>query len=531
MRFPARIPVLLAALSLTCSPAFSQGTKPVPKTVKPPVKAAPSAKKPAEPAPVPPPPTDIRYKTKYTTGDQITESATFITDQRERYELGDIILIKQRDQKRNVEISRSANSYVIVADDAPAATPEAPRPPGVVMVTMSIVDLGDRKDIFGKTARHVRTLVERQPQPGACDQSKLRTDTDAWYIDVPKVIAGASDPAKPVNASGCADEIKTTDSGDAALLGFAVSYHTSLTDLADKDAKPVESSMEVTEFEVVTLDRSLFDVPPGLTEAADPKAFNRSISDANEAKLARAPAESIAPKKPGTVRVGVPEFANKTSQTADTRALRQRIIAELEEQQVEAIPMAFAAQTELDARARELGVDYLLIAEITDLKSSKPGGLTKVMKKTAGEGARDITEAKLNVQLVPAGGGKPRLVKNASGKDGGVGLKTGLKLAKFAGSIYLKFYMGGMMAGQMSAFSSMQMMNMGGLSGTGSIMPYRGGGTADRTAGAATYVMQQVMAGAATQEGASFDAALEDAIQDAGKDVVDSIKKAATLKK
>ena len=160
-------------------------------------------------------------------------------------------------------------------------------------------------------------------------------------------------------------------------------------------------------------------------------------------------------KKPGTLRVGVPEVANKTTQTVDTRALRSRIIAELEEQKIEAIPMAAAPQAELDARAKELGVDYLLVAEVTELKTSKPGGLTRVMKATASEEARDITEAKLSVQLVPPGG-KPRLSKNASGKDGGVGLKTTLKVAKFAGSVYLRFYMGGMMGGQMSAFNSMQ---------------------------------------------------------------------------
>jgi hypothetical protein len=66
------------------------------------------------------------------------------------------------------------------------------------------------------------------------------------------------------------------------------------------------------------------------------------------------------------------------------------------------------------------------------------------MNVTAGESAtKDITEAKVNVQLLPPGG-KPRLSKNTSGKDGGVGFKTGLGVAKFAGSIYLKMYMGGM---------------------------------------------------------------------------------------
>lgn len=532
-----RLPILIATLALVCSPAFAQGTKPAPKTAKPPAKAAPATKKPPAPAavPAPPPaPTDVRYKTRHTTGEEVTESVTFITDQRERYELTDIVLIRQRDQKRNIQISRAANSYVTVAEEAPAAAAAAPpRPPGVVNVSVSIVDLGERKDAFGHTARRIRTVMQRDPQPGACDMSKVLTQTDGWYIETPKVLAASPQAAAAAVPSGCTDEIKIIESGDSKLIGFPIGYTASLTDLTDKDAKAVESSMEVTEFEVLKLDAALFDIPAGLTAAADPRAFTRTISDANETRLASGAAASVAPaKQPGALRVGVPEVANKTTQETDTRALRTRMISELQEQKIEAVPMAAGTPAELDARARELGVDYLLLSEITELKVSKPGGFTKVLKATAKEDARDITEAKLNVQLVPLGG-RPRLSKSASGKDGGVGLKTGLKVAKFAGKVYLKFYMGGMMAGQLSAFSSLQMMNMGGMGSMGSMMPMGAGGNMDRTAGAANYVMQQVMSGASagSQSGPSFDAALENAIEDAGKDVAESIKRSTPVRK
>ena len=147
--------------------------------------------------------------------------------------------------------------------------------------------------------------------------------------------------------------------------------------------------MDVTEFEVLKLDAALFEIPPGMTEAAESAAAGEG-DQRRERSEARASGDRpgvTREKKPGTLRVGVPEVANKTAQTVDTRALRTRIIAELEEQKIDAIPMAAAPQAELDARARELGVDYLLVAEITDLKASKPGGLTKMMKNTASEEA------------------------------------------------------------------------------------------------------------------------------------------------
>ena len=58
---------------------------------------------------------------------------------------------------------------------------------------------------------------------------------------------------------------------------------------------------------------------------------------------------------------------------------------------------------------------------------------------------------------------------------------------------------------------------------------------ADRTAGAASYMMQQAMMGAAAAGsqggGPSFDSVLEDAAQDAGNTVVETLKKPLPAKK
>ena len=248
----------------------------------------------------------------------------------------------------------------------------------------------------------------------------------------------------PAQGGGCQDEIKTTETGEARLIGFPISYKTTYSEPDNKESKPAVISMDVTEFEVLRLDAALFDIPAGMTQATDAQQLAKAISDANEARLAQGELGVAArDKKPGTVRVGVPEVTNKSTQTVDTRALRSRLVAELEEQKIDVIPMAAAPPAALNALANERAVDYLLIAEVTDLKVSKPGGLARIMKNTAGEGSGNITEAKLNVQLVPPGG-KARLTKTTSGKDGGVGFKTGLGLAKLGGSLYLKMYMGGM---------------------------------------------------------------------------------------
>jgi hypothetical protein len=569
-----RTVTLIAAFAIVCSSAsgLAQGTKPPPpQTKKPPVKvAAPETKKPpvkvAAPVPKkadavlpvvakPPPPaapTDVHFKTKYTTGDQVSESSTYIQGNRERYEMGDMILLKQRDQKRTVQISTASNTYLVSPERTPAAASPAgdpggaPQTSGVVMMSTSIVDTGERKDAFGKQARHVKTMVDRQPQPGACDQSKLRIETDAWYIDLPRVMATAPEIETSTSAApGCADEIRATQNGDPAVLGFPISYRTTFIDADDKDGKPMVVSMEVTEFQVAGLDAAMFDIPQGMTAAMNPQELSQAVSNANEVKLASGAGPVLSTtRKPGALRVGVPEVANKTTQALDTRALRSRLIQELEKQNVEAIPRAASSPEALQTRATELGVDYLLMAEVTEVKASKPGGLTRMMKNVSGEGAnKDVTEAKMSVQLV-APGAKPRLSTTTSGKDGGMGLKTGLGVAKFAGSMYLKMATGGMYGSPMGAFNTMRVMNMGGMGMLGNpalmnmqsgIGAMRTGMGADRAAGAASYVMQQAMMGAAAaagaQGGTSFDAALDEAIQDAGKKVLETLKKPLPVKK
>jgi hypothetical protein len=295
--------------------------------------------------------------------------------------------------------------------------------------------------------------------------------------------------------------------------------------------------MEVTEFEVTNLDAALFEIPEGMTAAANGRALMKAVSDANEAQLAaRAPISGAPPaKKTGVTRVGVPELANKTTQSVDTRALRTQLIAELAEQKMEGVPLAAAPQDELNAYAKDLGCDYLLVAHITELKASKPGRLGRLIKSTAGEATnKDVTEAKLTLQLVPVGGTKPRFSTNTSGNDGGIGFKTGLRLARAAAMLYLRY------ASPLGALNAMSMMNMGGMGGflnNPMLAQLQGGSGAglaiggrgiDRTAGAAMFMMEQAMAGAAgdgTQEGPSFDASLAEALQDGAKKVGENLKR------
>lgn len=529
---------------------------------KPPA-AAPAAK-PAEPVhPAPLPQADVRFKTTYTTGGLKTETVTYIKGQRERFEFQDTVLLKQHDQKRTIQVMRAANTYLVTPDGLPAApigaAPAAPpKPPGVVIVATTIVDTGERKNSFGQQARHVKTMIDKQPAQGACDTTKQRIETDGWYIDSPPALASRVQfEQAPAGApGGCTDQIQATANGDPKALGFPIAYTTTV--IGD-DGKPVVALMEVSEFELTTLDPALFEIPQGLDASMNVRELSKALSDANEVKLVAADAAPVAaptPRTPGVVRIGVPEFTNKTPQAVDTRTLRQRLIRDLIEAQFEAVPMAAAAPADLQKRAADLGYDYVLLAEVTELKASKPGRLSGLMRAASGvAGARggvaggaggvaeaasapqEVTESSVAVRLVQSDG-KERLSTTTKGKDGsGFTLQTGLGLARFAGTMYLSMFGSPMMMARLNTFGA---ANLGGMLGNPMLYQTRAGGLGgfgpgagiDSTARAGSYLMQQAMTMnnlggfvGTPGQGPSYDESLGEAVQNAAKAVQKALQK------
>jgi hypothetical protein len=490
---------------------------------------------------------DLRMKTAYTTAGQKTESVTFKKGQRERFEFGDVIVIKQYDLKRTLQVMTGANSYMVVPDGGmpgvptPAAAPgAAPQTPGVVLVTTTITDTGERKAMFGLQARHVKTVIDKAPSGPGCDPSKQHIETDGWYVDLPAA-QSAQDATPP---PGCVDQVKATLNGDPKALGFPIGYSTTIV---GEDGKPNVVAMEITELEVTTLDAALFEPPAGMMELGNLQSLTKAVSDANETKLAASLSTSAPVEKtPGVALVGVPEIVNKTAQQVDTRALRERLVAELTELKLNAVPLA-GGQTDLAQQAGAHGYDYILTAEITDLKVSKPGGgiggvLKGAASKVAGTGAStaDPAEAAIAIKLVQPDG-KNRYSTNAKGKTGG-GAFDVKNVAKSLGSNYVNLMTGRFM---MNALNKSMAKNLGGMGmmsdpnllnmqvqgmNVGPTGGLRGLGL-DPTARAASFLMQQsavattLTSSALGPQAPSLEEALGDALKSAAKSVSDNLKK------
>ena len=289
-------------------------------------------------------------------------------------------------------------------------------------------------------------------------------------------------------------------------------------------------------------------VPAGMTAMGDLQALTKSVSDSNETKLAETLSATAPPvqKTPGMALVGVPEIVNKTAQQVDTRALRDRLVTELAELKLNAAPLA-AGQADLAQQAGAHGYDYVLTAEITDLKVSKPGGgiggiLKGAATKVAGVGTptSDPAEATIAIKLVQPDG-KNRYSTNAKGKTGG-GAFDVKNVAKGLASNYVNLMTGRFM---MNALNKTMAKNLGGMGmlndpsllnmqvqgmNVGPTGGLRGLGL-DPTARAASFLMQQsavattLTSSALGPQAPSLEEALGDALKSAAKSVSDNLKK------
>jgi hypothetical protein len=233
----------------------------------------------------------------------------------------------------------------------------------------------------------------------------------------------------------------------------------------------------------------------------------------------------------------------------DTRALRAQLVDKLTDAKFEVTALAAAPQADLQKRAAERQLDYLLLGEVTELKVSKGGGLGGVLKAASAMAApsagakKDPTEASVAVKLV-APDGKQRLSTTSKGKDGGgFSAQTGLGIARLAGGMAMGMMMGPQMMSRMYRFSALTGGNMGGMGGLGSPDLFRmqsmglgmglGAGRGiglDQTAGAASFLTQQAMAmssaaSAGVPGGPSFAESLDEALDNVSKAVSKAMEK------
>jgi hypothetical protein len=411
---------------------------------------------------------DRKIRQKIIMQGQTMESTVMIKGSRQRTETmmgGDagkymprVATVMQCDLKRNLLINDTRKLYFFdpFADttdvsDTTAAVNRPSNPSekgGVVTMTSIITDTGERKEMFGLQARHIKTVMTSEPSPDACQKDKMRIETDGWYVDLPDFTCPMNNPSvqsmRGMNSGGCQDKIRFKSSG-SGKLGFALQVTTTMF---GNDGKPqMTMTTETVDFSTAALDASLFDIPTGYSLASsseelykmDMNAMMRQAENSNNAnnnenatpntQSSNAPP---AAKAPGTIRIGVLALANNSGQNVSVEDLRVNLMDNLTRGNVEAIPVSSAE----DAKAKSC--DFVLSANLSKLKqstASKVGGMFGKVTGTDTSGTQKF-ETQVDYQLTGIDGQTTIQNKDSSKIDGNAETAAEKALSNVARNVF-----------------------------------------------------------------------------------------------
>ena len=361
--------------------------------------------------------TDVKIRQKMTSSrsDRGAETVMYIKGARMRNEIGEstvgMTTIVQCDLKRTLMINDKTKTYMVVPDsnaaaDSVAAGGGVPSPTsdtqsanvsrgGVVNVTNTVTDTGERKEMFGFTARHIKTSMVRKASPDACEKD-MKLETDGWYIDFQYAFDCPSQMPKhqvqPVRPQpGCKDDVRTKTVG-AAKLGFPLLVTTTIF---APDGTTTSTTQEVLELSRQPLQSALFDVPEGyalaqdmqqlygMNVAASSPAAKESKSNSTGAipgteNNAASITSATSPKKPGAIRIGmimpkVQMTAGDTARAAE--ALRTSFASYLNSPTIEVVSLESRLPSLAMNEARQNQCDFVLFVSMVQKKGGGGGGM------------------------------------------------------------------------------------------------------------------------------------------------------------
>jgi hypothetical protein len=364
---------------------------------------------------------DTKVKIRQTMSGQSYENTTYIKGKRERTEQNmgsmQMVTITQCDLKRSLQIMPVSQTYMVNSWDTtqtiPATTTTktvtAPTTKGgVVTTTVTIKDTGERKKMFGFEARHLIISMNTESSPEACNKSKMKMETDGWYIDATFGIDCDMERAASFNTKnstgGCQDKFEMKQNG-AGKRGYPLYEKMTMFDENGKETFSTVS--EVLEFSKATLEDALFDVPQGYREVKNAAEMYQTASISNSSSSSSSlgntgsytpptnsgvsqnaqnlskdinpPVIEVGKKKEGTIRIGLVSVkvnaAGEGMNPADLAAAIQNTLTDyLNGTKVELVQLDAKLPSAIAEEAKSRECDFVLYANVSHKKGSSGFG-------------------------------------------------------------------------------------------------------------------------------------------------------------
>lgn len=422
---------------------------------------------------------DVKVKTKQTTGGQTMENTTYIKGKRQRTEMagGMMVTLMECDLNRDVQLNPQTKTYMVTSYDDSSAPVQGPTVQtkavettkgGVMYVTTTIKDTGERKQMFGYTARHIIQTIETESSADSCNPTRSKMEMDMWVIDAEFGLQCNETrrylPYKNSKNGGCQDRIEQKTIG-TAKSGYPVYQKMTSTDPSGQSFSMIS---EVVEFSKATLDQNLFEIPADYREVKDAAAMyaaapssssgvnynggstgststlpgvsttttgtssiNTTIQSVNSAANTEQP--SAPAKKAGTVRIGV---SVKTTAVGEgispndlSLAIQNSLAQYVKGTKIEIVPLEAKLAAAIPGEAKEKQCDYVLFATVAHKKGGGGGfGFGKALGSVAQSGLLNMGGMGGGVAGAMAGHAATTAIITATSISGNVKSKDELTL-------------------------------------------------------------------------------------------------------
>jgi hypothetical protein len=282
-------------------------------------------------------------KTILAGGYAVANTETSIKGARERSvsqsPAGTTITLRQCDLRRTVTINEQAQTYYVASDPQDEAALKAVAlATGGAMATSSayitetstITDTGERKTMYGLPVRHLKGTVAVQSSEKACSQVNQKYDLDGWYADLSKEQSTACQQALvPVRQSeGCNDSVIRRRSG-SAKPGYPL---VETMRLHNADGTTTEITVQASEVSRQTLDRDLFEIPPGYREVKSLAELNGAAPAPQVAQQLPVNAPPLQPMTQGTAtHPSMPSAAQMMMNPAAQLSVQKQVLAQAQQ--------------------------------------------------------------------------------------------------------------------------------------------------------------------------------------------------------
>jgi hypothetical protein len=359
---------------------------------------------------------DVKIRQRVSMSGQTFETTKMIKGARQRTEqkssaggamdfMSQVATIEQCDLRRTVQVNDSKKLYFVqpfAGESTPQkATPQTrptnrqTRQGGTITMTYNVVDTGERKTIFGLTARHLKVTQEMESSADSCSgANKTKMEIDGWFVDFSAEFNCPDEvtrtPYQPSEKPDCKDRI--IFKGSAGKTGFLLNGTMTFYDASGSPT--MTQTTETLELSRAPLVATLFDVPADYKLASSQQDLYSmpSVTDMMRQQQQQQNDEEI-PAAPATMKnVGL-----NITYGSETKVNQAEISQYLQNK---------LRDNNLNSRigAGGGGLDYVLNVEIRKAKESTAGKVGGIFGKVTGiETKAGKTDVELVMTLVKAG--------------------------------------------------------------------------------------------------------------------------------